>query len=116
MDAVGVPSPYLFAALLVGLTRALTVDEQLVLPRKVFVAQAVTGVALATYLRRSALHVLADDWLAVTLVRDACPEPRRRRGAGAHNRLGPADSRLRDDRRRRLRDRRDQRRPRRRRP
>jgi uncharacterized protein len=69
MDAVGVPSPYLFAALLVGLTRALTVKEQLVLPRKVFVAaQAVTGVALGTYLQRSSLHVLADDWLAVMLV------------------------------------------------
>jgi uncharacterized protein len=69
MDAVGVPSPYLFAALLVGLARALAVPEQLVLPRPAFVAaQAVTGVALGTYLQRSSLHVLADDWLAVALV------------------------------------------------
>src|SRR5204863_1368438 len=38
-------------------------------PRNVFVAaQAVTGVALGTYLQRSSLHVLADDWLAVALV------------------------------------------------
>ena len=68
-NALGVPSPYLFAALLVGLTRALTIKEQLILPRNVFVAaQAVTGVALGTYLQRSSLHVLADDWLAVALV------------------------------------------------
>src|SRR3954452_16206881 len=69
MNAVGVPSPYLFAALLVGLTRALTIKDPLTLPRNVFVAaQAVTGVALGTYLQRSSLHVLADDWLAVALV------------------------------------------------
>jgi uncharacterized protein len=69
MNAAGVPSPYLFAALIAGLIRALTIDEQLELPRKAFVgAQAVTGVALGTYLQRSSLHVLADDWLAVALV------------------------------------------------
>ena len=69
LNAAGVPSPYLFAALIAGLIRALTISEQLVLPRRAFVAaQAVTGVALGTYLRRSSLHVLADDWLAVTLV------------------------------------------------
>jgi len=69
MDAVGVPSSYLFAALLVGLARALAIREQLTLPRPAFVAaQAVTGVALGTYLQRSSLHVLADDWLAVALV------------------------------------------------
>jgi membrane AbrB-like protein len=69
MNAVGVPSPYLFAALLIGLIRALTIAQPLELPRKVFVAaQAVTGVTLGTYLQRSSLHVLADDWLAVALV------------------------------------------------
>jgi membrane AbrB-like protein len=69
MNAPGVPSPYLFAALLVGLTRALTIPRQLTLPRNAFVAaQAATGVTLGTYLQRSSLHVLADDWLAVTLV------------------------------------------------
>jgi uncharacterized protein len=69
MNAVGVPSPYLFAALLVGLTRALAIREQLTLPRPAFVAaQAVTGVTLGTYLQRSSLHILADDWLAVALV------------------------------------------------
>ena len=69
MNAVGVPSPYLFAALLIGLARALVVAQPLELPRKVFVAaQAVTGVTLGTYLQRSSLHVLADDWLAVALV------------------------------------------------
>src|SRR4051794_23472476 len=69
MNAVGVPSPYLFAALLTGLTRALATPTPLTLPRPAFVAsQAVTGVALGTYLQRSSLHVLADDWLAVALV------------------------------------------------
>ena len=69
MNAVGVPSPYLLAALLIGLARALAIAQPLELPRKVFVAaQAVTGVTLGTYLQRSSLHVLADDWLAVALV------------------------------------------------
>jgi uncharacterized protein len=69
MNAAGVPSPYLFAALLIGLIRALAIAQPLALPRKVFVAaQAVTGVTLGTYLQRSSLHVLADDWLAVALV------------------------------------------------
>ena len=69
MDAVGVPSPYLFAALLTGLARALAKPQQLTLPRRWFVAaQAVTGVTLGTYLQSSSLHVLADDWLAVALV------------------------------------------------
>jgi uncharacterized protein len=69
MEAAGVPSPYLFAALLTGLARALAIADPLRLPRPPFVAaQAVTGVALGTYLQRSALHVLADDWVAVTLV------------------------------------------------
>ena len=49
MDAIGVPSPYLFAALLVGLARALMITEPLPLPRNAFVAaQAVTGVTLGT--------------------------------------------------------------------
>jgi uncharacterized protein len=69
MNAVGVPSLYLFAALLIGLARALAIAQPLELPRRVFVAaQAVTGVTLGTYLQRSSLHVLADDWLAVALV------------------------------------------------
>jgi membrane AbrB-like protein len=69
MNAAGVPSPYLFAALLIGLIRALAVPQQLLLPRRIFVAaQAVTGVTLGTYLQRSSLHVIADDWLAVALV------------------------------------------------
>src|SRR3954447_20917932 len=69
MNALGVPSPYLFGALIVGLTRALAIPRQLVPPRRVFVAaQAVTGVTLGTYLQRSSLHVLADDWVAVALV------------------------------------------------
>ena len=54
MNAVGVPSPYLFAALLIGLIRALAIAQPLELPRRVFVAaQAVTGVTLGTYLQRS---------------------------------------------------------------
>lgn len=69
MDRAGVPSPYLFGALILGLARALARPAPLVLPRGWFVAaQAVTGVTLGTYLQRSSLHVLADDWLAVALV------------------------------------------------
>jgi uncharacterized protein len=69
MDALSVPSPYLLAALITGLARALANSSQRTLPRPAFVAaQAVTGVTLGTYLQRSALHVLADDWLAVALV------------------------------------------------
>src|SRR3954453_16454515 len=69
LNPAGGPSPPLFAALIVGLIRALTIPRQLVLPRRAFVAaQAVTGVTLGTYLQRSSLHVLADDWVAVALV------------------------------------------------
>jgi membrane AbrB-like protein len=69
LDAAGVPSPYLFGALLVGLARALAAPGAPALPPRSFTAaQAVTGVTLGTYLQASSLQVLADDWLAVALV------------------------------------------------
>ncbi|MCW2967968.1 MAG: rane protein AbrB duplication [Solirubrobacteraceae bacterium] len=65
----GLPSPSLFAALLVGLAIALTAPERLAVGRAPFVAaQAVTGVLLGTYLRSSSLTALGDAWLPVTIV------------------------------------------------
>ncbi|HWT94861.1 MAG TPA: AbrB family transcriptional regulator [Solirubrobacteraceae bacterium] len=69
LGAVGVPSSYLFAALLLAMAVALTRPGVLEVPSRVFVgAQAVTGVALGAYLQSSSLEVLADDWLPVALV------------------------------------------------
>lgn len=69
LGAVGVPSSYLFAALLLAMAVALTRPGALEVPARVFVgAQAVTGVALGAYLQSSSLEVLADDWLPVALV------------------------------------------------
>jgi membrane AbrB-like protein len=69
LGQAGLPSSYLFAALLVGVTVALTRPGSAVLPAGTFaVAQAVTGVALGAYVRSSALTVLAHSWLPVALV------------------------------------------------
>jgi uncharacterized protein len=68
-DLVGLPSGYLFAALLVGLGYALVLPGRLALPGAGFrVGQAVTGVALGTFLRPSTLTDLGSHWLPVTLV------------------------------------------------
>jgi uncharacterized protein len=70
-DAIALPSPFLFGALLVGLGVALIrpVEPPLDIPDPLFVAaQALVGVALGAYLRSSSLSALGEDWLPVTLV------------------------------------------------
>src|SRR5256885_16681202 len=72
LDTAGVPSSYLFAALVVGLAVALSVPGRLSVPAPAFVAgQAVTGVALGAFVRSSALKALGHSWLPVTLVSGA---------------------------------------------
>src|SRR3954465_2778044 len=69
LDAAGMPSPTLFAALLVGIAVALRSSRSFGLPRHVFTgAQAVVGFTLGAYLQSSSLTALADSWLPVTLV------------------------------------------------
>jgi membrane AbrB-like protein len=69
LDAAGMPSPTLFAALLVGIAVALKWPDRIALPRHVFTgAQAVTGVTLGAYLQSSSLSAIADSWLPVGLV------------------------------------------------
>jgi membrane AbrB-like protein len=69
LDRVGVPSPYLFAALLLGLAVALRWPASIEPPeRAILVAQAITGVVLGAYLKSSSLEALADAWLPVMLV------------------------------------------------
>jgi len=70
LEAAGMPSPTLFAALLVGLALALAGRAGgLAVPRPAFVAaQAVVGVALGAYLQSSSLKAIAHSWLPVTLV------------------------------------------------
>jgi membrane AbrB-like protein len=70
LSAAGLPSPTLFAALLVGLAAALTRPQAgLKLPNSSFVAaQAVCGVTLGAYLESGALEAIAGSWLPVALV------------------------------------------------
>jgi membrane AbrB-like protein len=69
LDVVGVPSPWLFGALVLGLAVALSTPDRLAVPDRAFsAAQAVTGVTLGTYLQSSSLSALGQDWLAVALV------------------------------------------------
>jgi uncharacterized protein len=68
-DAIALPSPFLFGALLVGLAVALLRPGALDVPIGVFgAAQAAVGVALGAYLQSSSLSALGNDWLPVTLV------------------------------------------------
>jgi membrane AbrB-like protein len=70
-DAIALPSPFLFGALLAGLAFALvsTARPPLDIPIGLFgAAQGAVGVALGAYLQSSSLSVLGDDWLPVTLV------------------------------------------------
>ncbi|HEY3020428.1 MAG TPA: AbrB family transcriptional regulator [Solirubrobacteraceae bacterium] len=67
--AVGLPSSYLFAALLAGVAVALWRPRAVRVPDAAFTAaQAVTGVVLGTFLRSSTLAAVADDWLPVAVV------------------------------------------------
>src|SRR3954469_12771010 len=70
LDAAGMPSPTLFAALLVGLVAALAGRAgHLAVPRLAFVgAQATVGVVLGAYLQSSSLSAVAGSWLPVALV------------------------------------------------
>ena len=70
LSAVGLPSPTLFAALLVGLAAALiTPRSGLKLPNWSFIAaQAVCGVTLGAYLESDSLEAIAGSWLPVLLV------------------------------------------------
>src|SRR3954451_17320682 len=68
-NQVGLPSAYLFGALVAGLAWALSRAPELELPGWAFVAaQAVLGVVLGTYLKSSTLSSLGSDWLPVVLV------------------------------------------------
>ena len=69
LGAIGLPSSYLFAGLLVGLAVAVVWPERLDVPGVGFAAgQAVTGVTLGAYLQSSALQAVGRSWLPVLLV------------------------------------------------
>ena len=69
LGAVGLPSSYLFGALLAGLGAALLMPGRLEVPDPAFtVAQGVTGVTLGAYLEADSLEVVAGSWLPVLAV------------------------------------------------
>src|SRR4051794_840947 len=70
LSSVGMESPTIFAALVVGLVAALTRPQQkLELPNLTFLAgQAIVGVTIGAYLQSDALKALADSWLPVLAV------------------------------------------------
>jgi uncharacterized protein len=68
LGLVGLPSSFLFGALLVGLAVAILWPEHLEIPPRGFAAaQAVTGVTLGAYLQSSALSAVGRSWLPVLL-------------------------------------------------
>ncbi len=68
-DQAGVPSSYLFAAILVGIVAALGRPGWIELPPAFFPAgQAVAGVVVGTYLHTSTLSALGTRWIPVALV------------------------------------------------
>jgi uncharacterized protein len=70
MGAVGLPTPALFAALLIGITYALiAVRRPLDIPSSgVTIGQALIGVALGAELDASTLRAVASNWLGVSAV------------------------------------------------
>jgi membrane AbrB-like protein len=69
LDAIGLPSSYLFAALIIGLAIALARPESVHLPPSAFRAsQAVAGVSLGAYVQSDALRAVADSVVPVLLV------------------------------------------------
>ena len=69
LDAGGLPSSYLFAALLLGLAIALARPDRVDLDPRVFRgAQAVAGVSLGAYLQSEALRAVAGSLVPVVLV------------------------------------------------
>jgi uncharacterized protein len=72
LDAIGLPSAFMFAALLAGLTAALAWPGRIQLPGGTFsAAQAGAGVALGAYVKSSSLSVFASSWLPIVLVTTA---------------------------------------------
>jgi membrane AbrB-like protein len=68
LGAIGLPSSYLFGALLLGLAAAIARPERLDVPDQAFAAaQAMTGVTLGAYLQSSALAAVGRSWLPVLL-------------------------------------------------
>jgi hypothetical protein len=68
LGAAGLPSSFLFGALVVGLAVAIAWPDRLEVPDRAFVsAQAVTGVTLGAYLQSSALQAVGRSWLPVLL-------------------------------------------------
>jgi membrane AbrB-like protein len=70
LGAIGMPSPTLFSALVIGLVAALVRPRsELQLPsRFFFAAQAVCGVVIGAYLQSDALKALGTAWLPVLIV------------------------------------------------
>jgi membrane AbrB-like protein len=69
LDAVGLPSSYLFAALLVGLAVALANPDRFGLPEASFRAsQAIAGVSIGAYVQSGALRAVAGSAVPVLLV------------------------------------------------
>ena len=69
LDAVGLPSAYLFVALLIGLAIALARPDSVDLSPLAFRAsQAIAGVALGAYVQSEALRAVADSLVGVLLV------------------------------------------------
>ncbi|WP_308259396.1 AbrB family transcriptional regulator [Pseudonocardia sp. H11422] len=69
MDAIGVPSPALFAGLLAGTVLALAGRAPARVPRPATsVAQAVIGVVIGVLAQSSALSAVAQDWVPVLAV------------------------------------------------
>ena len=97
LGAAGLPSPTLFAALLVGLAAALVRPQAgLKLPSWSFIAaQAVCGVTLGAYLESDSLEAVAGSWLPVAA------RERRRRWRSASPPAGCSPARPSSTRRRR---------------
>src|SRR5829696_1986549 len=69
LGAAGLPSSYLFGALLVGVAAALLAPDGLAVPQPAFTgALTVAGVVLGTLLDSSSLDAIADGWLPLALV------------------------------------------------
>src|SRR4051812_21174219 len=72
LGAIGLPSSYLFAGLLLGLVVAIARPGRLAVPDPAFAAaQAVTGVTLGAYLQSSALAAVGRRWRPVLLASGA---------------------------------------------
>jgi membrane AbrB-like protein len=72
LGAAGLPSSYLFGALLVGIAAALLAPDRMAIPQPAFTgALAVAGVVLGTLLDSSSLDAIGDSWLPLALVTGA---------------------------------------------